>query len=207
LNIIQNQRSTNSKMSDAIQHNIFPILVQQIPGFINSSQATAIANHLKSHSHTTHGALTGNAHSTFSSNINALNSVELFVPVKNRLQEYCNNFSSAMGIRNVEIANSWSNIQHPGSKLEFHAHPFSVISGVLYIRADDDSSPISFKNPNPYIDMLDRKDGFTPYTATTYTITPKTGDLLIWAGWLQHGSDVVNRSNERIVVSFNSKFA
>jgi len=187
-----------------ITHNIFPILVHQVPDFISATELATIKDYLKSRRYNPHGALSGNASSTFASGNNELDIIDQFIPIKDRLIKCCDTYSNSMGIDKVRIANSWANIQRPDSKLEFHSHSFSAISGALYIHLDALSSPISFKNPNPYIDVLERQGGFTQYTATTYTLTPKPGDLLIWAGWLQHGSIRANQSDERIVISFNS---
>lgn len=189
-----------------ISHNIFPILVYQVPNFISPEEITFIKDYLRSKRYTPHDALSGNAESTFYNRENDIDVINMIIPIKEKLVRYCDEFSMVHGCGKVEIGNSWANIQKPNSKLEFHAHSFSAISGALYIQLDELSSPISFKNPNPYIDVLERSIGFTQYTATTYTLTPKVGDLLIWAGWLKHGSISTNQSNERIVISFNSKF-
>ena len=41
----------------------------------------------------------------------------------------------------------------------------------------------------------------------TYEITPKTGMMALWPSYLMHGSgDSINKSSERIVLSFNTFF-
>ncbi len=103
-------------------------------------------------------------------------------------------------VTNQRLADSWCNIQGKGSTLELHNHPNSVVSGIIFLKADEKSSKLVFHNP---------LDPISP-TATsphrqTYELTPKTGLLAMWPSYLMHGSGgSINQSDERIVLSFNT---
>ena len=98
---------------------------------------------------------------------------------------------------NLEITNSWCNVQGERSTLNFHRHPDSIISGIIFLQVDDKSSKLYFQNPNNIYVKCD----------DDICITPEPGLLLMWPSWLAHGSgDDTNMSTERIVVSFNTYF-
>ena len=62
------------------------------------------------------------------------------------------------------------------------------------------------------IDVLE-KNNFTNYKKLTnfnyrdVSVKPNIGDLILFPSWLMHGSDnEKNKSNERLVLSFNTKY-
>jgi uncharacterized protein (TIGR02466 family) len=75
---------------------------------------------------------------------------------------------------------------------------------VLYLKVDENSSKIYFYNPNPYNILLKKKEhNLNNYEYVFFQ--PKTGDLILFPSWLQHGSHSdENMSDERIALSFNS---
>ena len=90
------------------------------------------------------------------------------------------------------MQDSWCNIQGKDSTLDFHNHPNSVVSGIIFLKVDENSSKLVFQNP-------------TSLTKEIHQITPKTGLLVMWPSYLRHGSgDSINKSAERIVLSFNT---
>jgi len=95
-------------------------------------------------------------------------------------------------IKNQRMAESWCTIQKEDSTLRYHKHPNSIISGILYLKVDDDSSKLVFQNP-------------TSMEGEVREIKPKPGLLLMWPSFLMHGSgDTINKSKERIIIGFNS---
>mgnify|MGYP003320366239 FL=1 len=103
-------------------------------------------------------------------------------------------------VTNQRLADSWCNIQGKGSTLGFHNHPNSVISGIIFLKADENSSKLVFQNP---LDPMS-PTAVSPHRET-YELTPKTGLLAMWPSYLMHGSGPsINQSDERIVLSFNT---
>ena len=93
-------------------------------------------------------------------------------------------------IPNQRMQDSWINIQGEDSTLKYHNHPGSIISGIVVLKADEHSSKLVFKNPS---------------TEETKEMTLTTGLMLMWPSYLMHGSgDSINKSKERIVLSFNT---
>ena len=95
-------------------------------------------------------------------------------------------------IPNQRMQDSWCNIQGKDSTLDFHNHPNSIVSGIIFLKADENSSKLVFQNP-------------TSLTKEIHQITPTKGLMVMWPSYLRHGSgDSINKSAERIVLSFNT---
>lgn len=192
-------------MSESI--NAFPTLITKT-NLLSAGQCEDITNYIHSLSDThKHNLLEGDGISNYSLKSNILNGIsdkvdscrDLLTRVELLLQDYM----ELTGIPHFGIDRSWMNIQRPGSKLIKHTHPGSFITGALYIKVDEKSSPIELHTPNPFI-------SYTPiYKETKYTersikIQPIAGQLILFPSWLLHGSNIVNHTDERIVISFNS---
>lgn len=107
----------------------------------------------------------------------------------------------------VEIETSWFNIQPVGDILKDHSHTFSPISSSLYINVDDDSSDIVFQNPNPVVKSNyytnERMD--SEYAFDNYWLKPSPGDLIVFPGWLIHGSNYqINKTENRTIIGCNA---
>ena len=97
-----------------------------------------------------------------------------------------------MPIKNQRMAESWCTIQKENSTLKWHNHPNSVLSGILYLKVDWNSSKLVFQNP-------------TSMQGEVTEIQPSPGMLLMWPSFLMHGSgNTINKSKERIIIGFNS---
>ena len=93
-----------------------------------------------------------------------------------------------MPVKNQRLAESWCTIQKENSTLKWHQHPNSIISGILYLKVDWDSSKLVFQNP-------------TSMEGQVKEIQPTPGLLLMWPSYLMHGSGVtIKKSKERIII-------
>jgi uncharacterized protein (TIGR02466 family) len=187
----------------------FPILVRRVRSFLTEEQCNQIVQTIDKSIFKQHGALSGNAGSSdylsLEHGLNSLDEAEKLFPIKNRLDEVLDSYTKDTGAQNVKLSNSWMNIQYKESQLLNHVHPFSVLSGALYIKVDSNSSTINFQNPNPFVDFFDVTE-FTKYNFRNMWLQAKMGDLIIFPSWMRHGSNDVNKSDERIVLSFNTMY-
>ena len=192
--------------------NFFPTLVRRIKNFLSVNECKLITENMPPDVFSTHPALWGSAtssHTGSSTENNALDHIEKIISINDRLNKSITEFEKAYGMKDSKIDNSWMNIQRPESLLKAHAHPSSIISGALYIKVDDQSSKLYFFNPNPYIDFVEyynEPTGWTSYNYRTSWIIPEVGDLVLFPSWFKHGSEDINKSEERIVLSFNTRY-
>ena len=187
------------------EHSVFPILIIK-DNILTNKECKYVASVLKDYSHILkeHECFKGKSLSGHDYNINLLKEPKLQHlqgPIRKRAQQFAE--KAGLKFRN-EIAVSWFNIQKPGSVLQEHAHPNAILAGVLYIEVDDKSSPIYFHNPNHYINWMLRTDRQNKHYGDYVSFQPKAGDLILFNGWLNHGSNLTaNKSSKRTVLSFN----
>jgi hypothetical protein len=187
---------------------IFPTCINYIENFLTNIQCENIVNYARQGKYKNHGALIGNAISNHGLKQNVLQNISLHVKscenVLNECQNICNLYTNTCGYQHAQINDSWINFQKKGSKLLSHKHPGNIISGVIYLAVDENSSVIAFENPNPYIGFT-RRNGQTEYNAEFSSIKPKLGSCIIFPSWLSHSSGLsINESNERVALSFNA---
>jgi uncharacterized protein (TIGR02466 family) len=179
---------------------LFPTEIKYHKNFINIENINNIINYSKKYNLEKHGSLIGDAVSNHYLNKNILEE-----DIKNKLNKVIIEYSNILGIKEQTLNHSWSNFQRKNSRLEKHSHGISPISGVLYLKTDEDSSKIYFYNPNPYIYIMDIKN-FNENNCGYISFKPEIGDLILFPGWLMHGSNNdINLSEERIALSFNTK--
>lgn len=183
---------------------IFPVLIKYVENFLTIEECKKILKDFKNIKLTNHFLLKGNAKSSFHNEDKILNKTDK--NILNNLNKISNEYAKELGLKEIVITNSWINIQNQNSIFDKHAHPGSVISSALYLKIDDKSSPINFFNPNPYAYI-------TPFITPNETnfnylqFKPKIGDLILFPSWLMHSSENgVNKSKERIVLSFNTSY-
>lgn len=62
---------------------------------------------------------------------------EIFKDIKQSLESECENYlrngHGCFDFENLTITNSWGNITQPNQSHHEHSHPFSIVSGVIYL--------------------------------------------------------------------------
>lgn len=187
-----------------LKKTIFTTSIYEKTNFLNKDEFEQLNSIIKQNQvYKQHSELIGDAVSSHSHDYenNFLNNC---VNIKDKIQKEISVCSKIIGYDNLILTNSWSNIQRKGSILNYHCHPNSMVSGVLFLKVDEFSSKIYFKNPNPIIYNLDfRERNYDNFE--TFSIVPQPGLLLMWPSWLMHGSNnEINNSGERVVISFNT---
>jgi uncharacterized protein (TIGR02466 family) len=191
-----------------IEHRLFPTLVGKFENVLFPSQCNEYISYLKQDSLKQYNALSGDALSTFDKgHLTILKQFphDMANILKMKIQYCIDQFTLTYKTPKVSLTNMWVSYQYPNSKLVKHTHPGSIISGVLYLRADELSSPIYFYNHNPFAIFTSKTTEESDFIREKIKFHPKTGDILLFPSWLAHGSDVEeNMSEERIILSFNT---
>ena len=115
-----------------------------------------------------------------------------------------------LGIKKSDLSLTamWSNVHSSGSKHHHHHHPNSFLSGVYYpyIQNSENVGHIVFVDPRQAKNMV-----FADFIKSSCIsdnhiwIRPKTGMLLLFPSWLQHGTEpfICLNGNQRVSISFN----
>ena len=107
---------------------------------------------------------------------------------------------------------AWININKPGDYNIKHVHPTNNLSGVLWIKAPQNSGDIIFDSPNVFESFLENKSYTDDFKKScniddSYHFYPTEGRMIVFPSHLQHHVQE-NKSNEdRISVSFNIRLS
>ena len=188
-----------SLMSMTTNIEIFPLFatpIFTISNFITEEERKGIYDSIKKITHVPHESIDGSGTSSHELGVDFLDT-----KIKERIQSSLDEYSNGYGCTYTNLDLIWSNIQNSGSILREHTHPNSLLSGALYINANDH---LFFHNPNPYV-YYTPEDKFTDFNSEYTRIPVKNCQLLIFPSWLKHGkNDIKNEMDDRVVVSFNA---
>jgi uncharacterized protein (TIGR02466 family) len=192
-------------------YNLFPTLVIRAPEFLSKEECRLIFDHVQKKPLDPYGAFVGDAVSNFSLEQDILSELVKNIPELKDLVKNLTNVIEEYKIRHnlslVRITNSWTNTQQEGSILIDHTHAKSIIAGALYINVDENSTQLVLKNPNPYIKYTVFGSNPTEYAYEWSTFKPEIGDLILFPGWIEHGSNhQINQTKDRMVLSFNTEY-
>lgn len=108
----------------------------------------------------------------------------------------------------LKLICSWMVIGYPNCKTSLHMHTNSLYSGIFYIKSESNSGSIIFEAPqsqltysNPAIkpNVID----YNIYNSLSWSIQPKTNDLLIFPSHLHHRVTENISSSCRCAIAFN----
>ena len=96
------------------------------------------------------------------------------------------------------------NINSRNSYHRDHVHPYSQISGVIYLQCPPGTSSINFNDPRSARWMVPAPlSQNRPENTLVYTLPPEEGKLLLFPAWLEHGVAQNQADADRISMSFN----
>lgn len=129
-----------------------------------------------------------------------------------KLKEYflicVNEYSSrVMGMKagvDLYITQSWANFTREGEYHHEHAHPNSIVSGVFYVKTDNETDKIYF-HKNGYQQLKPETEDFNVYNSSTWWYEAIEGQLFLFPSSLGHSvSKIEKEGHERISLSFNT---
>ena len=144
--------------------------------------------------------------SSFPTRKNILNFPEL-KELKKTIQECIINYWDNLDLKFPLIGNSWFNVLKKEGKVFPHQHNGSVISGAFYPLLEENSCNLIFHSPlNTFFQSflsMDEKE--SKITNNLFKVPIKQNFLYLFPSTLMHETEK-NKSNKRIVVSFNTKY-
>lgn len=191
-----------------INFNLFPTPLTFTKEFLSKTEAKKFFSYcLKSKAEKYHSILGDGVSShdgVTNFLLNAISDGAITTSIYARMEQAIKDYASTSGYEYNKISDSWFNIQNNESHLTQHCHPKSVMSGVLYLNIDKESSPIYFYNPNSFVQYLNI-NLTTEHGFQWVNFLPEVGDLLIFPSWLKHGNNGdLNKTKNRTVVGFNT---
>ena len=140
-----------------------------------------------------------------------LHTRECYASLVSFIEQKTERFSEEiLGIKkdDIELNSMWSNIHNVGSKHHTHQHPNAFLSGAFYPYIPECKEPgnILFIDPRQAKNMV-----YADFVKSSCIsnrriwVTPKTGLLLLFPSWLEHGTDpfIGSPDQKRVSISFN----
>ena len=124
--------------------------------------------------------------------------------IEDRLEIIKTEFNFKQSVK-FKIGRSWINLNQNNNITRPHLHSNSLLSGVLYIKANN-SGPIVFMHPvaaQQYVMDDDIIDQYNRFTSTDMSVQPSPGKLVLFPSWLVHYVGNNLDDSDRISIAFN----
>jgi|TARA_R110000824_G_scaffold20653_3_gene77681 uncharacterized protein (TIGR02466 family) len=147
-----------------------------------------------------------NQGNTTSNNSYVLNNKKL-INIKKKLDktiaDYFNRVSGTTDKIKPYITQSWLNYTKENQYHHQHTHGNSLISGILYINADEKNDNIMFYDNKHSKIIMPTVKSYNIFNSLTWSFVVKTGDILLFPSNLGHSVQTKKGKNLRISLSFN----
>lgn len=85
-----------------------------------------------------------------------------------------------------------------------HTHPNALLSGVMYLETTSICAPIVFEDPRTVREFNNLGNtSITKINTPEITFNPKSGDILIFEGWVPHRVPSIKEKGNRLTLVFN----
>lgn len=101
----------------------------------------------------------------------------------------------------IYITQSWINITKKDQSHHPHKHPNSFISGVLYLKGDDEVITFS-KSDHKMIQIIPQE--WTRYNSNQWKLPVKKNDIVLFSSDLEHYVPKNEKDSMRVSLSFNT---
>lgn len=131
---------------------------------------------------------------------------EEFEPFMDMIAAHMNNFLEQLGgARDFSILESWFTVYGSGHWVPAHNHGTCHWSGVAYLQSEPETGNVFFNDPKePMVHM----EPDTAHRGSHNVVLPAVeNNILIFPGWLKHGTLPNESSRDRIIISFNINIA
>ena len=107
------------------------------------------------------------------------------------------------------LTNSWMMKHSKGDYSPIHNHQHSIISGIVYLKCDEDSGELNFHkettayNIFPPIFDFDY-DEWNILNSSSWTISPKENQIILFPSIMSHSVEMSKSNQSRFCVAFNT---
>ena len=131
-----------------------------------------------------------------------------FKNIKKFLDKHCKDYLETIICpkNNIElyITQSWLNYTEKDQYHHKHAHPNSVVSGVLYFDSDVKNDKILFSSSKGYQQIKLKIKNFNLWNSETWFFPVETGNLFMFPSSTTHQVETKQGDNTRISLAFNT---
>lgn len=119
-------------------------------------------------------------------------------------REFIKSWGYTENLDDLIMKNLWSNVQYLHSIHPLHNHRRSVISGVYYVSCSDTAAKLTCNDPTEnFKNHMYAPNKESKFMQDVLHISPKPGRLVLFPGWLMHGTEMQLDDEARVSLSFN----
>ncbi len=136
------------------------------------------------------------------------NFAELESRLKKHMLKYLSRLNWQVNPKQVKMTTCWANRMGTGCHHTSHNHPMSLISGVYYLNAPKQASPLRIEDPrlNMFMNNPGRKPTAPRAEQPYLTFSPAAGSFVIFESWMRHEVPPHLGKTPRFSISFNYEF-
>jgi uncharacterized protein (TIGR02466 family) len=136
------------------------------------------------------------------------NCLEIKNKILNAFDDYVYNLLKVNPELEFYITTSWAVKFLPGGSAQEHTHSNSLFSGVLYLKAAEETGQISFHKYQKYLNVSSPTFnlGFTEwniFNSDKWSITPIENQIIIFPSNVVHSVEINNSKDDRVSIAFN----
>ena len=147
----------------------------------------------------------GNIHTSDSYILNRPEFKKIKKFIEDCCQDYLEKIICPQNDIKLYVTQSWLNYTEEKQYHHKHAHPNSVISGVLYFNSDKEKDKILFNNAEyKQISPEINKKKFNLWNSSTWFFPVETGDIFMFPSSTIHQVETKKGTNTRISLAFNT---
>ena len=172
-----------------VQHELWPMYHNQLPGMARRSYLNESGTH----------RITS---PDFKCNVITASGCDQFLAlVLTHARQYLNTLAidADYWAKDMAIVNSWCTLTQQGECAVLHDHGNTDISGVYYLQTTGLDGDIYFKTPN----NVQSHSYLFQHIPNSQSVKPTVGQLILWPGYLEHGTMINTTATDRISISFN----
>ena len=129
---------------------------------------------------------------------------ELSEFIKSELNIFAKEQSIKLSNNGPIIKEMWFNIINDFQCFDIHAHSNCLFTGVYYLKASKDSSPLVLKSENIDKMLICSTDAKNDYNTVSHEITPAPGLLTLFNANVRHSTWAILHKEERVSISFTA---
>ena len=133
------------------------------------------------------------------------NFAELEKRLRPHMQKFVRKLNWNLVDRKIRMTTCWVNSMGFAAHHTLHVHPGCALSGVYYVNVPPHSSPFLIEDPRmaQMMSSPPRKHSAPSREQSFITVTPKSGDFMLFESWMRHEVPPHRSKQRRVSVSFN----
>jgi uncharacterized protein (TIGR02466 family) len=112
-------------------------------------------------------------------------------------------YKEATSIQTGEGLHYWTQDYKDDEGHDMHGHGIDGISGVYWLRANENAGYIRFYNPNTIAEYVQHHDGSKPFFQAHYDVKAEKGRLVLFPSYLKHKVVTKRIDVVRTTIAFN----